>query len=115
MVIHANHAQELADDVALALDKLRRAGVMLLNQAVLLRGVNDSVAAQQALSERLIAVGVVPYYLHQLDRVAGAAHFEVPIAEGREIIEQLRARVPGYMVPRYVQEISGEPNKTILM
>lgn len=115
MVIHVNHAQELADDVALALDKLRRAGVMLLNQAVLLRGVNDSVEAQQSLSERLVAVGVVPYYLHQLDRVAGAAHFEVPVAEGRQIIEELRARLPGYMVPRYVQEISGEPNKTNLV
>ena len=115
MVIHANHAQELADDVAVALDKLRRAGVMLLNQAVLLRGVNDSVAAQQALSERLVAVGIMPYYLHQLDRVAGAAHFEVPIAEGRQIIEQLRKQLPGYMVPRYVQEIPGEPNKSTIL
>ncbi|MDZ4659664.1 MAG: EF-P beta-lysylation protein EpmB [Bythopirellula sp.] len=115
MVIHANHAQELADDVADAVERLRHAGVMLLNQAVLLRGVNDSVADQQSLSERLVALGVVPYYLHQLDRVAGAAHFEVPIEEGRRIIAELRTRLPGYMVPRYVQEIPGEPNKTILM
>jgi EF-P beta-lysylation protein EpmB len=115
VVIHANHAQELAEDIAAALERLRVAGAMLLNQAVLLRGVNDSVEAQQALSERLIELGVVPYYLHQLDRVAGAAHFEVSIAEGRRIIEELRARLPGYMVPRYVQEIAGEPNKSVLM
>jgi EF-P beta-lysylation protein EpmB len=114
VVIHANHAQELAEDVAAALERLRHAGVLLLNQAVLLRGVNDSVEAQQALSERLIELGVVPYYLHQLDRVAGAAHFEVPIEEGRKIIEELRTRLPGYMVPRYVQEIAGEASKTVL-
>lgn len=114
MVIHANHAQELADDVAQALQKLSRAGVLLLNQTVLLRGVNDSIAAQQTLSERLVALGVVPYYLHQLDRVDGAAHFEVPIDEGRQIMAGLRTRLPGYMVPRYVQEIPGEPSKTIL-
>jgi EF-P beta-lysylation protein EpmB len=114
MVVHANHAHELSADVAAALNKLRGAGFVLLNQAVLLRGVNDSVAAQQDLADRLIELGVVPYYLHQLDRVAGAAHFEVPVDEGRRIIAELRARLPGYMVPRYVQEIPGEPNKTIL-
>jgi L-lysine 2,3-aminomutase len=114
MVVHANHAQELAEDVAAALGDLRHVGVTLLNQAVLLRGVNDSVEAQQALSERLIELGVVPYYLHQLDRVAGAAHFEVPIHEGQKIIEELRKRLPGYMVPRYVQEVAGEASKTIL-
>jgi EF-P beta-lysylation protein EpmB len=114
MVVHANHAQELAEDVAEALGELRCAGALLLNQAVLLRGVNDSVEAQQALSERLIELGVVPYYLHQLDRVAGAAHFEVPVDEGRRIVEELRTRLPGYMVPRYVQEIAGEANKTVL-
>ncbi len=114
MVVHVNHAQELADDVATALAKLRHSGVTLLNQAVLLRGVNDTVDAQQALSERLIEVGVVPYYLHQLDRVAGAAHFEVPIEEGRKIVAELRKRLPGYLVPRYVREIAGEPYKSVL-
>ncbi len=115
MVTHANHAQELADDVAVCLEELRRKGILLLNQAVLLRGVNDSVAAQRALSERLVALGVMPYYLHQLDRVAGAAHFEVPIAEGIQILRELRRQLPGYMVPRYVQEIAGEPNKSVLV
>ena len=114
MVIHANHAQELDDEVAHSLSRLQRAGVMLLNQAVLLRGVNDSVDAQAELSERLIAIGVVPYYLHQLDRVQGAAHFEVPIAKGKEIVVALRARLPGYAVPRYVQEVAGELSKIVV-
>ncbi len=114
VVIHANHARELDDAVADSLSRLRQAGVTLLNQAVLLRDVNDSTAALAALGERLIEIGVVPYYLHQLDRVAGAAHFEVPIKQGRKIIDELRARLPGYMVPKYVQEIPGKPNKTAL-
>ncbi len=114
MVIHANHAQELDDAVADSLDRLRRAGVLLLNQAVLLRGVNDSLEAQAELNLRLIDLGVTPYYLHQLDRVQGAAHFEVPIDEGRRIMAELRRRLPGYAVPRYVQEIPGEFHKAVL-
>ncbi len=114
MVIHANHAQELDGSVATSLARLQRAGVMLLNQAVLLRGVNDSVDAQAELSQRLIDIGVMPYYLHQLDRVQGAAHFEVPIDEGKRIVAALRKCLPGYMVPRYVQEIAGEPHKVVL-
>lgn len=111
VVVHANHANELDVHVAAALARLVDAGVPVLNQAVLLRGVNDSLAAQAALWERLVDLRVMPYYLHQLDRVAGAAHFEVPIGEGRRIVRQLRARLPGYAVPRYVQEVPGEPNK----
>jgi EF-P beta-lysylation protein EpmB len=114
VVIHANHPRELADAVALALRQLREAGVMLLNQAVLLRGVNDSVEAQAALSLRLIDLGVTPYYLHQLDRVRGAAHFEVPIAQGRQIMAELRRRLPGYAIPQYVQEQPGAPHKVVL-
>jgi len=114
-VIHANHAQELDNPVAQSLASLRQAGITLLNQAVLLRGVNDSVAAQVALSERLIEIGVVPYYLHQLDRVAGAAQFEVPVEQGLRLVEKLRGQLPGYMVPRYVQEIPGEPSKVVLL
>lgn len=114
MVLHANHARELDVAVAAAADRLRRAGVMLLNQAVLLRGVNDSVDAQADLILRLIEIGVLPYYLHQLDRVRGAAHFEVPIARGREIIAELRHRLPGYAVPQYVQEQAGAGHKVVL-
>lgn len=115
MVLHANHAQELDDLVAQSLESLRTGGVMLLNQSVLLRGVNDSVAALVALSERLIELGVVPYYLHQLDRVAGAAHFEVPVAVGRQLVTQLQARLPGYAVPRYVQEVPEAVSKVPLL
>ncbi|HEX3600954.1 MAG TPA: EF-P beta-lysylation protein EpmB [Lacipirellulaceae bacterium] len=115
VVLHANHANELDAHVAAAIAKLAKTRAIMLNQAVLLAGVNDSVAAQAALCERLIELRVTPYYLHQLDRVAGAAHFEVPITIGRQIIKDLRARLPGYAVPRYVQEIAGAPNKTDLM
>ena len=115
MVLHANHVRELDSQVADSLNKLRDAGVMLFNQAVLLRGVNDSSEDQAKLCERLIDLGVAPYYLHQLDRVAGAAHFEVPIEEGKRIVEELRARLPGYMVPKYVQEVPGEASKVQLV
>jgi len=114
LVLHANHVQEIDASVATAISRLTDAGIMVLNQAVLLRGVNDSAEAQAALCERLVALRVMPYYLHQLDRVAGAAHFEVPIETGRQIITELRARLPGYAVPRYVQEVPGKPNKHVL-
>jgi EF-P beta-lysylation protein EpmB len=114
VVLHANHANEIDAHIAAALAKLSDGGIVLLNQAVLLAGVNDSVGAQAALCERLIDLRVLPYYLHQLDRVAGAAHFEVPVAAGRRIIRQLRERLPGYAVPRYVAEIPDAGNKTII-
>jgi EF-P beta-lysylation protein EpmB len=114
VVVHANHANELDAHVADALARLSHAGIVLLNQAVLLAGVNDSVEAQAALSERLIDLRVVPYYLHQLDRVAGAAHFEVQPETGRQIVRELRGRLPGYMVPRYVAEVPGAGSKTII-
>jgi EF-P beta-lysylation protein EpmB len=111
MVVHANHAQELDDSTSAALGRLVSAGVPVLNQAVLLKGVNDSVDALAELCERLIDLRVLPYYLHQLDRVAGAAHFEVPEAQGRAIVEQLRTRLPGYAVPQYVREEAGREFK----
>ncbi|MCF1183100.1 EF-P beta-lysylation protein EpmB [Marichromatium gracile] len=107
VVIHANHANELGEAAAAALARLRETGTMLLNQAVLLRGVNDDVAAQCALSERLLGCGVLPYYLHQLDRVQGGAHFQVDDAEARTLVATLRARLPGYLVPRLVRERPG--------
>jgi EF-P beta-lysylation protein EpmB len=111
MVVHANHVQELDEVVGHALRKLVGAGVPVLNQAVLLRRVNDTLADQVALGERLVNLGVFPYYLHQLDRVRGAAHFEVPVEEGRELIRSLRSRLPGYAIPRYVHEVAGESHK----
>ncbi|MBI5759817.1 MAG: EF-P beta-lysylation protein EpmB [Planctomycetales bacterium] len=114
MVVHANHPRELEGTCAAALRRLVRSGITVLNQAVLLRGVNDSADVLTDLSERLINLGVVPYYLHQLDRVSGTAHFEVSKETGRELIAKLRERLPGFAVPQYVQELPGELNKTPL-
>ncbi len=111
LVIHANHARELDESVADACAALARRGVRLYNQSVLLRGVNDSVEALAELSERLFTLGVQPYYLHQLDRVAGTAHFEVPDEEAAPLYEALRARLPGYLLPRLVRELQGAPAK----
>jgi L-lysine 2,3-aminomutase len=114
VVVHVNHPAEIDAAVAAALGKLVDAGVPVLNQAVLLRGVNDRADVLAGLCERLVDLRVMPYYLHQLDRVAGAAHFEVPEAEGVRLIEELRRRLPGYAVPRYVRETPGAPGKTVL-
>ena len=114
VVLHANHPAELDTAGAVAAAQLKAAGVLLFNQAVLLRGVNDCAEVLAQLSLRLVELGIVPYYLHQLDRVAGAAHFEVPVEEGLELMESLRAKLPGYAVPRYVQEQPGAPYKTPL-
>ena len=111
LVVHANHANEFDGTVDAALGRLRAAGVHLLNQAVLLRGVNDDIDALAALSERGFAAGVLPYYLHQLDRVAGVAHFEVDDAHARALHAGLAARLSGYLVPRLVREIPGDTGK----
>lgn len=114
VVVHANHPHELVADCELSLKQLTQAGLMVLNQAVLLRGVNDSVEVLQELSERLIDLGIKPYYLHQLDRVVGAAHFEVPEETGLALVAELRKRLPGYAVPQYVREVPGEAFKVPL-
>ena len=109
MVIHSNHGNELVGDCADALRKLVRSGIPVLNQAVLLAGVNDNVDALESLCRRLINLGVMPYYLHQLDRVSGTAHFEADRARGRQLIQDLAARLPGYAIPRFR---SGNPWRT---
>jgi EF-P beta-lysylation protein EpmB len=114
LVVHVNHPAELAADVAVAVGRLVDAGVPVYSQSVLLGGVNDRAEVLEELFQRLAELRVTPYYLHQLDRVAGAAHFEVPQAEGRRLIETLRTRLPGYAVPRYVQEIPGQPGKSVI-
>lgn len=111
VVLHANHANEFDTTVDTAITRLRATGATLLNQAVLLRGVNDSVEALAALSERGYAAGVLPYYLHQLDRVQGAAHFEVPDEQARALQAELAARLPGYLVPKLVREVAGDTGK----
>ena len=113
-VIHSNHANELDREVLASLSKLQQIGIPVLNQAVLLRRVNDNEDALYALCKRLIDAQITPYYLHQLDEVAGAAHFYVSPDRGRELISAIRKRLPGYAVPRYVKEIAGEQSKTVL-
>lgn len=113
-VIHINHAQEIDRSVQMALDKLKQAKVTLLNQSVLLKDINDDAQTLAELSERLFDVGVMPYYLHQLDRVQGAQHFEVDETRAAEIYTELQTRLPGYLVPKWVREIAGEPNKTLM-
>jgi KamA family protein len=110
-VVHANHPAEIDDACAAALAGLVAAGVPVLNQAVLLRGVNDDAATLIRLSERLVDLGVLPYYLHQLDPVRGAAHFHVAEERGLEIMRTLEAALPGYAVPRYVREVPGAASK----
>lgn len=112
VVMHANHGNEIDETVVRACRGLRDSGATLLNQAVLLARVNDSTDALVDLSEKLFAAGVLPYYLHLLDRVQGAAHFEVAESRGRELLRQVRARLPGYLVPQLVREVAGEPSKT---
>jgi KamA family protein len=114
MVVQVNHPAEIDPAVAEAFGRLVDAGVPLLNQAVLLRGVNDRADVLAELCERLVDLRVMPYYLHQLDPVAGAAHFEVPIETGRALMAALRARLPGYAVPRYVRETRGGTSKEVL-
>jgi EF-P beta-lysylation protein EpmB len=111
VVLHANHARELDEAVARACRALAATGALLLNQAVLLAGVNDTLAAQRELAERLLDCGVFPYYLHALDRARGATHFEVPAAEARALMQGLRERLPGYLVPRHVVEVAGAASK----
>ena len=114
VVVHANHANEIDARVRAALSRLAATGSTLLNQSVLLRGVNDEAPVLAQLSETLFAAGVLPYYLHLLDRVTGAAHFEVPEHEARKLWSEMSAQLPGFLVPRLVREIPGAPAKTML-
>jgi KamA family protein len=114
VAVHVNHPAEIDAAVAGALGRLVDAGVPTLAQSVLLRGVNDDAATLADLFGRLVDLRVTPYYLHQLDRVAGAAHFEVAVSRGIELVEGLRRRLPHYAIPRYVRETPGQPSKTVL-
>jgi EF-P beta-lysylation protein EpmB len=112
VILHINHYRELDEDILLAVKKLQKAGAIVMNQHVLLNDVNDSVEVLYTLYQTLIDHGIIPYYLHQLDRVQGAAHFEVSPKRGLELIAELQKLLPGYAVPKYVQEIAGEQHKT---
>lgn len=114
VVIHANHPNEIDESVRRALGALGTTSATLLNQAVLLRGVNDSAEILAELSTTLFDCGVLPYYLHLLDRVAGAAHFEVDEDRARKIVSDLRSQLPGYLFPKLVREIKGATSKVSL-
>jgi EF-P beta-lysylation protein EpmB len=114
MVIHSNHPNELSEDVHRTLTQIQQTGATLLNQAVLLRGINDQAGTLTALSKKLLAMNVIPYYLHVLDRVTGTGHFEVSESEASLLLETIRKTLPGYLVPKLVREIAGEPSKTPL-
>ncbi len=111
LVVHANHALEFSADAHAALTRIRRRGIPLLGQSVLLRGVNDSAEALEALFRAMLAARVKPYYLHQLDAAPGTARFHVPIAEGRRLLASLRGRVTGLAWPTYVLDIPGGHGK----
>ncbi|MDC0598275.1 EF-P beta-lysylation protein EpmB [Gammaproteobacteria bacterium] len=114
VVIHSNHAQEFDSHVDSACRRLKENGASLLNQSVLLKGVNDSCTALTELSERLFDAGVLPYYLHILDKVTGAGHFDVSIDRARQLIQEIQAQLPGYLVPRLVCENAGQTSKTLI-
>jgi EF-P beta-lysylation protein EpmB len=114
LVLHINHPREISEPLQPVLRRLRSGGVTLLNQSVLLRGINDSAETLCELSEGLFSVGILPYYLHLLDRVQGAAHFEVSEFEAAQLHREIRKRLPGYLLPRLVREDPGAESKTPL-
>ncbi len=114
IVLHCNHANEIDAEVAAACAQLRASGAVLLNQSVLLAGINDNADTLRALSQRLFDCGVLPYYLHLLDPVRGAAHFSVDEARGIELMDQLAGTLPGYLLPRLAREIPGRKAKTVI-
>lgn len=115
VVLHTNHAQELDEQVEQVCQQLRTAGCHLLNQSVLLAGINDKAETLAELSQALFAAGVLPYYLHLLDKVQGAAHFDVSLKEAKAIHQRMQALLPGYLVPRLATEEPGKPHKTLLI
>lgn len=113
MVWHINHANEIDEELVQAAHRLKRAGVTLLNQGVLLKGINDSVDAQVNLSEAVFSAGILPYYMFTLDPVEGAAHFDIHIEDAQRLMGKVAAELPGYLVPRLAKEIPGKPAKSV--
>ncbi len=114
MVLHINHPQEISPQLILRLKRLADAGVTLLNQAVLLRGINDNAKCLVQLSESLFAAGIMPYYIHLLDKVEGASHFDIPTDAARALMQNIAAELPGYLVPKLVREVGGEQSKSLV-
>jgi EF-P beta-lysylation protein EpmB len=113
--IHTNHPKELDADVLAALKKVQKLGIPVINQSVLLKGVNDDPKTLTELCKLLTDNGILPYYLHQLDRVKGSARFEVPEKDGIALVKEIATRLPGYAVPRYVKEVPGAPGKVFIV
>lgn len=114
MVVHCNHPKELDVEVGLAMAQLKAQGITLLNQTVLLKNINNCAATLETLSVELFKIGVLPYYLHTLDPVQGAAHFAQPMGDSKQLHQTLQARLPGYLVPKLVSEIPGGASKTLI-
>ena len=115
MVLHINHANEIDAKLCQAVDQLKSAGITMLNQSVLLKEVNDSSEQLIALSEKLFDAGIMPYYLHMLDPVQGASHFDIPKDRAIEIFSQIQAELPGFLLPKLVQERAGETSKSLIL
>jgi L-lysine 2,3-aminomutase len=113
-VLHSNHPRELDSDVIASLKKIQRLGIPILNQTVLLKGVNDSLSTLKELFEKLVNAGFLPYYLHQLDPIEGATHFAAQEPQGQQLLQQLTAQLSGYALPKFVKEIAGSSSKTLL-
>ncbi|MBA4696741.1 MAG: EF-P beta-lysylation protein EpmB [Legionella sp.] len=113
MVVHSNHPKELDKSVVAAVKRLKEAGFWVLNQSVLLKGINDDAAILASLSEQLFKVGILPYYLHLLDKVTGIAHFDVPLEEALQIYRLLQEKVSGYLLPKLVRETPFKKHKVI--
>jgi EF-P beta-lysylation protein EpmB len=114
MVMHCNHAQEINDDVRSVCETLNQSGIKLLNQTVLLWGINDTVEAQRDLAWALFDSGITPYYLHCFDPVKGAHHFDLPVSQAKQLYDNLRNVLPGYLVPQLVKEVPGEKAKVVV-
>lgn len=113
-IIHTNHASELDEEVLASMKKMQKLGIPVMSQTVLLKGVNDQVDVLKELFQKLVDHGITPYYLHQLDRVEGTAHFEVSVEDGQQLITELSSKLSGYAVPKYVREEAGKLSKTVL-
>ncbi len=115
LVLHCNHPNELDKHTEQAMKKLHQAGITLLNQSVLLKGVNNQVATLTQLSEKLFSMRVLPYYLHLLDKVAGAAHFDLSLEEALALYRELQTQLPGFLLPKLTREEAGKKHKTLLI
>ena len=115
VVMHINHANEISDELALGCNKLKQVNVTLLNQAVLLKDVNDTLPAQVDLSEALFNANILPYYLHLLDKVSGAMHFDISEDKAKKLYCEMLAELPGFLMPKLVREIGGEKSKTPIL